>query len=342
MRSMEHGLSGPGADPSKSATAPRWAAEALSVLYMAGIGAAAADPRLATLMFPELGALTHDVLTRPWGKWARQPVRLVVTPVATAVVGTIATRWLPYHVLTILLVVCISLGIIRLLRSEIAPAISAGVLPVVLGLKSWLYPPSIAVGVLGLVAIQFALRSKSTELPGSLAAANDVDDVLESEPRGRLWLLALLVFVAVAGVAAQKSGLRFILFPPLIVVAYEMFGHPDTCPWARRPLSLPLACGLTALGGLCLVKLLGPTALAAGLGMALGVLVLRVFDIHMPPALAVGLIPLVMTKPTWKYPVSVTIGTLALTIAALAYYRLMRRTSQRPATAARATAGQTL
>lgn len=297
-----------------------WAAEGMAIGYMAAVAAAAVWTGLATLLFPELGALTHDVLARPWGKWARQPGRLVLTPVLTAVVGTIATRHLPYHVLTILLIVCISLAIIRLMRSAIAPAISAGVLPLVLGIKSWLYPPGIAAGVVGLAAILLVWRrwaAPNVETPKK----PDVDDILESAPRGNGWIVALLGFVAIAGIAAQLTGLRFILFPPLIVVAYEMFGHPDTCPWAGRPLSLPLACGLTALGGIALAKLFGAGPVSAGLGMVLGIAVLRLFDVHMPPALAVGLIPLVISKPTWMYPVSVMIGTLALTAASLAYNR---------------------
>ena len=360
----------------------RWAAEALSVVYMAVVAAAAGFTGVATILFPELGALTHDVLARPWGKWAGQPVRLMVTPVLTAVVGTLATRHLPYHVLTILLIVCVSLAIIRLLRSAIAPAISAGVLPLVLGVQSWLYPPGIAAGLVALAAMSIlcqryfgesvfrrsdedfpsrtvpvragpeAQDSLSTDesrrllnatepavptgaaRPGSDndASEPDVDDILESTPHGgSAWLVALLAFVAVMGTAAQVTGLRFILFPPLIVIAYEMFGHPETCPWSKRPMSLPIACGLTALGGIALVKFLGPGALAAGLGMTWGVLVLRLFDVHMPPALAVGLIPLVMEKPTWVYPGSVTIGTLALTVASLGYNRwaLRRRKSIR-------------
>lgn len=297
-----------------------FAPEIMAVGYMAVVAAAAGFTGLATLMFPELGALTHDVLARPWGKWARQPGRLVLTPVLTAVVGTIATRHLPYHVLTILLIVCVSLAIIRLLRSAIAPAISAGVLPLVLGVKSWLYPPGIAAGLVGLVGILLAWQRFAAP-PVEQPQKPDVDDILESAPRGSGWIVALLAFVASAGLAAQLTGWRFILFPPLIVVAYEMFGHPDTCPWARRPLSLPLACGLTAVGGIVLVKLFGVGLVSAGLGMVLGIAVLRLFNVHMPPALAVGLIPLVISNPTWKYPISVTIGTLALTGGSLAYNR---------------------
>jgi hypothetical protein len=309
---------------SASQQTERWAAEVMAVVYMAAVAGAATLTGLATLMFPELGAMAHDVLARPWGKWARQPVRLIVTPVATAIVGTIATQHLPYHVLTILLIVCMSFGIIWLLRSAIAPAISAGVLPLVLGMKSWLYPPGIAAGLIGLAGISLVWRRWASPPPAPNAPP-DVDDILESTPRGTSWIVALLLFVAASGLAAQITGQRFILFPPLIVVAYEMFGHPDTCPWAGRPLSLPLACGLMALFGICLVKLFGQTALAAGLAMAVAVAVLRGFRVHMPPAIAVGLIPMVMAKPTWMYPISVIIGTVGLTAASISYNRVVLR-----------------
>jgi hypothetical protein len=40
----------------------------------------------------------------------------------------------------------------------------------------------------------------------------------------------------------------------------------------------------------------------------------RAFKVHMPPALAVGLLPFVMTAPNIRYPISVGIGTVALTL----------------------------
>ena len=41
----------------------------------------------------------------------------------------------------------------------------------------------------------------------------------------------------------------------------------------------------------------------------------------MPPALAVGLLPLIIHSPGINYPVSVSIGTVALTLAFLLYRR---------------------
>jgi hypothetical protein len=291
-------------------------AEGLSLLYIAFIAAAALFTGLFYLLFPELGALAHDVMKRPWGRWASQPLRLLVTPVLTAIVGTLVTRHLPYHVLTVLLAVTACLLVLFLLRSAIAPAISAGVLPLVLGVKSWLYPLSILGGIAILVVLLTVWRKYHREWrvhPAS-AVKVDLDDILERTPRPGHWLIALLMFVTVTGLAAQLTGLRFILFPPLIVMAYEMFSHPETCPWARRPLSLPVACFLTAVGGLAATNLLRTGPLAAGCSMGWGIIVLRILNVHIPPALAVGLLPLVMNSPNLKYPLSVATGTAALTM----------------------------
>jgi hypothetical protein len=50
--------------------------------------------------------------------------------------------------------------------------------------------------------------------------------------------------------------------------------------------------------------------------------VLRVCKIHVPPALAVGLLPLVMNHPGIMYPFSVALGTTSITAWFLIYRRL--------------------
>jgi len=112
---------------------------------------------------------------------------------------------------------------------------------------------------------------------------------------------------------------RFILFPPLVVIGFEMFAHTATCPWAKRPLLLPVACFLAAVGGLLFWRLFGGGPAIAACSMAWGIVVLRVFDLHVPPALAVALLPFVMESPTIAYPFSVGIGTLLMTLWFLFY-----------------------
>jgi HPP family len=295
--------------------------EAVALLYMVAIALAAQFSGSYYLLFPELGAVSHDVLTRPWGKWASQPARLVLTPAVGAVIGTLVTREFPYHVLSILLVVSLCLVLLALLKSNIAPAISAGTLPLVLDIKSWLYPAEIMIGLVALVSILllWQRRYRRSYQEAAEVSTMDLDDLLETPANGITWALPFFLFLTVMAFCATASGLRFILFPPLIVIAYEMFAHPTSCPWAGKPVALPIACFLTSSAGWAAVVLFGSGAIAAGCGMVSGIIVLRLLRIHMPPALAVGLLPLIIGSPSIKYPISVTIGTGALTLAFLLY-----------------------
>jgi hypothetical protein len=297
------------------------AAEGLVIAYIAAVAAAAGISGIPYLLFPELGALVYDVLTRPWGKWARQPIRLIITPALTACVGTLVTRHMPFTGLSVLIIVVSSIAIIMALRSAIAPAMSAGVLPLVLAVKSWLYPPSIVATLGVLVAVSLVWR-RYHGAEASRIETGDVEDALESVPRGRGWAFVLLIFVLGMAEAARLSGLRFLLFPPLVTIAYEMFGHPETCPWTRRPITLPIMCFLTATCGLLAHRILGPGIGMAVVAVVIGIALLRAFYLHMPPAMAIGLLPAVMTSPDYKFPFAVLGSTLCLTAVFLIYRKM--------------------
>lgn len=274
------------------------------------------------LLFPGLAALAYDALTRPWGKWASQPGRLVVTPAAGAVIGVSVARLFPFGILAILLIVTACVLLLGLLKSNIAPAIAAGVLPLFLGVKSWLYPASVALSLVVLVAILLPWqRHCRRKYPERDISKPSVDDVLESPAIGNAWILPFFAFLTVMALCATASGLRPILFPPLIVIAYEMFAHPTACPWAGKPLALPGVCVLNAVAGWGAVSLFGSGGVAAAGGMAFGIVALRLLRLRMPPALAVGLLPLVIDSPSIEYPISVAIGAGALTLAYQFYQR---------------------
>src|ERR1700730_19450900 len=90
----------------------RIAAEVIALEYIAIIAEVAIASESFYILFPELAALSHDIFTRPRGSWASAPVLLVITPVLTAVLGTLVTRNLPYDYVSVMLTVSGSLGII--------------------------------------------------------------------------------------------------------------------------------------------------------------------------------------------------------------------------------------
>ncbi len=275
----------------------RIAAEVIAMVYMAIIAEVAIATGAFYILFPELGALSHDIFTRPRGSWASAPVLLVITPVLTAVLGTLVTRNLPYGYLSVMLIVCGALAIILALKSPIAPAISAGLLPLALGVGSLWYPPGIVFGTALLAVLSTVWRRVSDE-PLQLKTAEREDEDVESGHESYWRLLPLLALVLVAVSIVKLTNLRFVLFPPLVVIGFEMFVHTKHCPWATRTLSLPIVCMLTAAGGLLCRRYLGVGAASSMSSMAIGILVLRIFDIHIPPALAVALLPQVIDSPT--------------------------------------------
>ena len=309
----------------------RLGGELIALVYIAIIAEIACATGAVYVLFPELGALSHDVMTRPRGTWANAPLLLAITPALTGIVGIIFTRMLPYGYLSVLLTVAGAIAIILALRSPVAPAISAGLLPLVLGVKSWWYPPAILLGTTLLAALSLpwkkycATRAAPAPPASSDESREDLfDDLVEETPRGYVWLAALMAFVAVAVFFVKLTGMRFLLFPPLVVIGFEMLGHTAICPWADKPLRLPVACFLTALGGFVSWHFLGVTPLAAACSMAWGIAVLRTCDLHVPPALAVALLPLVMDHPTFGYPFAVGFGTTLLSLYFFAYQRLSR------------------
>jgi hypothetical protein len=295
---------------------PEFAGDLIALAYIALIATIATLTGAIFVMFPELGALSQDVFARPRGTWGSSPLFVAITPVLTGIVGSLITNLLPYGLISVLLIVGASFFIIEALNSPVAPAISAGLLPLVVGIHSWWYAPGIMLGCF-LLAILSIPWKRMMAPPDGLPLQTHEDhaaNVLEAPASRRWWLIPLLGFVAAATILAELTGLRFILFPPLVVIGFEMFGHTDICPWAQKPLWLPLACFLTAAGGLFFLKLLGFGPLAAAADMAWGILILRVFNLHVPPAFAVALLPMVMHKPDLTYPFSVGAGTLLMTL----------------------------
>ena len=303
----------------------RIAGELIALVYIAFIAWVAGATGAFYILFPELGALSHDVFTRPRGAWARAPLMIAITPPLTGAIGIVITRSLPYGFASVLLNVIGGIATILGLGSPVAPAISAGLLPLVLGVTSWGYPLGILFGTALLAILSEAWKriTAGREIALEEETPEEVVHEVAAPVRGRYAKIgALLLFVALAVVAVELTGLRFILFPPLVVIGFEMFVHPDECPWAHRPLMLPVACVLAATAGFLFWRFLGVTPLAAAMSMGAGIIVFRALDLHVPPALAVALLPMVMSHPDWRYPLSVGMGTLMLTLWFLGFERM--------------------
>src|SRR5690348_7164683 len=182
---VDTGMAG-GSVGRKLGRAHQLAGELIALVYIAAIAEIAYVSGAFYVLFPELGALSHDVFTRPRGTWASTPVLLAITPVLSGAIGIAFTRALPYGFVSVLLTVTGAVAIVLALKSPIAPAISAGLLPLVLGVKSWWYPPGILLGTVFLALLSLPWkRLTSVTLPASGKTTDEIiDDVVELVPAG--------------------------------------------------------------------------------------------------------------------------------------------------------------
>ncbi|MEY4803289.1 MAG: hypothetical protein RLZZ274_2020, partial [Cyanobacteriota bacterium] len=227
--------------------------------------------------------------------------------------GVLVTRTLPYGPTALILDLAICLLVIRLLRSPVIPAISAGVLPLVLGITSFLYPLAILVGTGGLALIVM-LRSKLMPPPARDQVSPTVPTIstlvathfwLQRVP----WLLPLAVFLLGALVMVQLLGSHLVLYPPLLVIAWEMLAHADECPWQGRSLAVLAVTAGAAVAEILSVLALGVSPLAAFLAVLVTALLLRLARLRCAPAFGLALLPFVIPAPTLAYPLLTLAGT---------------------------------
>lgn len=301
---------------------PSLLGDAATASFVSAISALANISGLQFLLFPELGALTSEIVAKPRGVWANSPLMLVVTPFLAGMVGTLATQQAPYGLMSIVFTVTAAILVIRMLGSPITPAISAGLLPLTLGETSWWYAPSLLVGT-GLLAGVSMVRQRLFPLSPEPLISDGQPSGLHGSPSAPVsWFPFFAVFMLMIASGASLTGVRFLLFPPLAVIAFEMFAHASACPWAQRPLMLPVVCGLTAAAGVVIVGWLGTGVVAVALTVICGTALLRVLALHVPPAIAVGLLPFVLQHPDHHFSLAVIAGTAMLSITFLLWQGL--------------------
>jgi hypothetical protein len=286
--------------------------DALAACFVSAVSALAQITGIALLLFPELAALSFDIFRRPHGAWAKAPVLLVATPFLTGIVGTVVARNLQFGPLSVLIIVFTAILIVRVMRSPIVPAVAAGLLPLIIGEMSWWYAPSLLIGtsiLAGVSVLRARLYPISDDVANSVSSPKP--ESLRSE-RDLSWIPFFTAFLVISASAAVWTGERLLLLPPLVVVALELFAHFDTCPWVKRPLVIPVVCGLSALSTVIIVGWLGTGPLAVFLAMIAVATIVRLFNFHFPPAIAIGILPFIMPHFDTRYPAVVTVAAIFL------------------------------
>lgn len=294
--------------------------------FLAAISWIAAVVHLPYVLFPELGALAWAILGQAHHPWARSPALLMLTPLLTGAVGLAVTRHLAYGPLAVLLAVGGSLLVVAALRSPVAPALSAGLLPLALGIRSWTYPFALLIGTAGLA---LWIDRRRTAVPQPSEPGDAPAPVPAGLPPLLSWGPVFLVFLLGGLLGVQLLGSPLVLFPPLLVIAFERLAHRQHCSWRHRPGAVLVTANAAALLGLVLEQLLGATPPAVFLASLAAATLLRLSRLCFPPAMGMALLPFVIPQPPLAYPLFTLVGCLWLLLLVAAAERLGGRGAAR-------------
>ena len=287
---------------------PGLATSMIVCVFIASVASLGRWVHLPYLLFPELAALAYGVMTSPDGDWARARGHLFITPVIAAFIGTILSRYLGFGFGQICLSLATTVLCLSWLRSPIIPAISAGLLPVVLEIRTFDYPFAVGAAILMLIALRRLVSKPSEAVAGRRNA-------WQAYPRHGLYRYAAFI-VSLAAISCLP-GWRLILFPPLAVIAFDRLVLGTDHLWhGQVPVLFVIGTLNTGIAAL-LVSGWGATPLTVGASVAAGIMLLRAFRSSVAPVLAIGLLPFVTHRGDVQIVAAIGLGLAALSAAAI-------------------------
>lgn len=268
------------------------------------------------IIFPEITAITIGALASPKQSWNTSELRLLLTITAAAVIGVGLVVFIPIAlVFKIPLAMLCAITCVTISGTEFLPAISACVLPVLLGTRSPVYIGSVVVMTSLILLAQLLLeelgiRDKSTFTP--------------VKPDRQLLMLRIRQIIAASLICLMPVMINEIFFiaPPLIVAFFEMSKPKSKLMEHSYKAALLIAIGAAAgvLSRLVLTEKLGlPLAVSAMTATAVILIAVSRTKMYFPPCGAIATLPFIIPEGALlKFPFEITAGTLVCIAVAYA------------------------
>ncbi len=267
------------------------------------------------VIFPEITAVAIGALAAPKQSWNVSRLRLLLTITAAAIIGAgLVFVPIPPVIKVPLAMVC-AVACVTASKTEFLPAISACVLPVLLGTKSPVYIGSVVVMTSLILLAQLilekcGLREKSVFTP--------------VQPDKQLFALRIRQIAAASVICMIPLLTKEIFFiaPPLIVAFFEM-SKPNSKLLERSPQAASLMILASVSGVLSrflLTEKLGlPLAVSAALSCAVILAAVCRMKLYFPPCGAIATLPFIIPEGALlRFPFEIAAGTLVFIAAAFA------------------------
>lgn len=296
----------------------RWLPILLSGVFVVLMCVAASAIGCDELLFPETCAILCGAWMQPRQAWNVDRPRMFVLMASGAVFGLLLNLLVPGPVWGRAVVgYAFAAAMMCALGADMTPMLSAVILPVLLGTRSWVYPAAVVAIVALIEGGQVLLERTGLREPVAYRVYRQTPRVALREWGGRLGVFAVL------SAPAYFTGNPFFAVPPLLV-AYTELTRPDMTLRLRpvRAWAILALAGLIGGMGRNVVELAGlPLPLVVGVCFVLLVLAWDGLRVWLPPAGAAMLLAfLVPYGGFWTYAAEVAIGSAVWVAAAVCLF----------------------
>ncbi len=272
------------------------------------------------IIFPEICALTIGAWISEQQPWMCNKRKMFFLVSIASLFGMLVTKYLPIP-LIFQTGLCFAFTgfILTLTKTTLIPIISACILPVYLGTKSWVYPISVTIMAFIIIAAQWLMEKNH------LKPKNEyIPCVFDLKYQVIKWAKLLVVFGIIALIPFKSHQIYF-LAPPLIVTFAE-FANPKS-PMRNKPFHIIGLMTLASFTGCMLREVLNlylhlPLSICATLACCVLFVTFDRVKTLFPPAGAILLIPMILkTQYLLSLPVEVCIGATVLIFTAKLLFR---------------------
>lgn len=276
------------------------------------------------IIFPEICALTIGAWISEQQPWMCNKRKMFALVSLAALFGVLVTRYID---VPLIFQVGLCFGftgvILTIARTTLIPIISACILPVYLGTKSWIYPISVTIMAFIIILAQWLMERYHLKPKNQYTPCN-----FDLKFQVIKWVKLLIVFSLIALIPFENQQIYF-LAPPLIVTFTE-FANTKS-PLRNKPFHIIGLLTLASATGCFLREVLNlylhlPLTICAGLACCVLFFAFDRVKTLFPPAGAILLIPMILKTgilPT--FPLEVLVGATVLIFTAKLIFREQKK-----------------
>ncbi|MFF2498407.1 hypothetical protein [Peribacillus sp. NPDC058075] len=236
------------------------------------------DPEI---ILPEIAAMAIAMWVYREPGWVRQPSKIFLAPSITALIGFMVNQLPLTYIGKIILTLVLMMFFLYIIRTNLAPSLATGLLPLVVNAHEWSFILSVLVFTLILM-----LGVIIFELNKGL------------EKKVKIQYKYMLVFLVLnfvwIGMCWVFGFQQLAVIPPIVVVVYESLQKPMYN--GKMALKQVLVLSISATVGTLLYFLINSWILVTLLDMVLMLILLRIAGMRIPAVYAFPLLPFIFPE----------------------------------------------